>query len=370
MKLDYQLAREITARAMKIVPYSVNVMNECGEIIASGDTSRIGEKHIGAVVALRKSRIVEIDEQLVKDWNNEVRIGVNLPIAFQEKNIGVIGISGELDKVKPYAELVKMAAELMVEQRFAIERLQWQKRYFEDFLVQLIDERLSENELIKQARFFKFNLDKTLQVMIISLKEPSVDNTQYWLSYLEDYHNQCNLIVDKQKNLIALWQVDIPHDFSQHLPEHLKKIGAKIAVGLKVENGFCASVAYKSALNALSFGKMHHPKQQTYFFDKNKIPVLLYNIPSNWYLSELFKPLRILYSQDKGAVLQKTLKQYFSPNCDLLHTSKKLFIHINTLRYRLHKIEQITGLSFNKIDEKCVLYLSTIFEQNIVENNK
>lgn len=360
MKLDYQLAQEITKRAMKVVPYSVNVMNEHGEIIASGDASRIGEKHVGATVVLRQSKIVEIDEQLVKDWNNEVKTGVNLPISFQGKNIGVIGISGALDKVKPYAELVKMAAELMVEQRFAIERLQWQKRYFEDFLVQLIENKLVKNELSKQARFFKFDLEKMLQVMIVSLKDPTVDNTQYWLSYLEEHHDQRNLIVDKQKNIIALWQTEIPNDFSQRVPVKLKEIGYKMAVGLKVENGLCANIAYKSALNALSFGNMHHPKQQIYFLEKNKIPALLYNIQPEWYLSELFKPLHSLYTQDKKGLLQKTLRQYFSSNCDLVHTSKKLFIHMNTLRYRLHKIEEITGLSFNKIDEKYVLYLSTI----------
>ncbi len=56
----------------------------------------------------------------------------------------------------------------------------------------------------------------------------------------------------------------------------------------------------------------------------------------------------------------KSLQQYFFSNCDLDHAAKKLFIHPNTLRYRLERITQITSLSFNKIEDKSILYLATL----------
>lgn len=363
MKIDHQLAQEIVKRAMKIVPYSVNVMNEQGYIIASGDLSRIGERHTGAVIALRESHIVEIDSDLVKAWNYEVRTGVNLPIRFQEKNIGVIGISGDLIKVRHYAELVKMAAEMIIEQRVMIERHQWQRRYFEDFLVQLLKDDLPKDEILNQAQFFQFNLECSLQVMIIALADPCIDHTQTWLSYLEKYYQQRNLIVGRNKQIIVLWQDDIPVNFEKTMPLALKKIKHKIALGLRVSTGYQAAIAYKSAINTLDFGKYCFPKKHCYRIDEYKIPTLLYNLQSTWYVTELLKPIESLHKADKNGLLHKTLMQYFFSNCDLVHTSKKLFIHINTLRYRLSKIETITGLSFNRIDEKFILYLSTILWQ-------
>jgi carbohydrate diacid regulator len=44
-------------------------------------------------------------------------------------------------------------------------------------------------------------------------------------------------------------------------------------------------------------------------------------------------------------------------DCDLHPCAEALFIHPNTLRYRLTRIEQITGLNFNKLDDKFLLYL-------------
>ena len=92
------------------------------------------------------------------------------------------------------------------------------------------------------------------------------------------------------------------------------------------------------------------------------MPVLLDNLSYSWQAQKLLAPLQILYTQDENHTLRKTLKQYFLSNCDLLLTSETLFIHVNTLRYRLNKIERITGLSFNKIDDEFILYLSTVLQ--------
>ncbi|WP_275129215.1 sugar diacid recognition domain-containing protein, partial [Vibrio vulnificus] len=47
MKLNETIARQIVERTMKIIPYSVNVMDDQGRIIGSGDPSRLQQKHEG-----------------------------------------------------------------------------------------------------------------------------------------------------------------------------------------------------------------------------------------------------------------------------------------------------------------------------------
>jgi len=89
------------------------------------------------------------------------------------------------------------------------------------------------------------------------------------------------------------------------------------------------------------------------------LPVLLAGIADSWQAEELLKPLKGLFQQENAQLL-KTLQYYFLSNCDLALTAQKLFIHPNTLRYRLAKIEQVTNLSFNKIEDKLSLYLSTV----------
>ena len=47
----------------------------------------------------------------------------------------------------------------------------------------------------------------------------------------------------------------------------------------------------------------------------------------------------------------------------ILLAAAALFIHPNTLRYRLSRIEEITGLNINKLDEKFLLYLAQELNQ-------
>jgi len=62
--LDASLAQSIVDRAMQILQTNVNVMDESGLIIASGERARIGARHEGALLVLAQGRAVEIDEAL------------------------------------------------------------------------------------------------------------------------------------------------------------------------------------------------------------------------------------------------------------------------------------------------------------------
>ena len=62
---------------MEIVPYNINIMDQNGEIIASGDKSRIGSVHKGAVRAIERREAYNV----YQDTDTERR-GVNLPIIY------------------------------------------------------------------------------------------------------------------------------------------------------------------------------------------------------------------------------------------------------------------------------------------------
>ncbi|AGH82121.1 carbohydrate diacid regulator [Psychromonas sp. CNPT3] len=54
MQLNTEIAQQIVSRAMRIIQYSVNVMDEPGFIIVSGDPSRLNCRHEGASLLLTK----------------------------------------------------------------------------------------------------------------------------------------------------------------------------------------------------------------------------------------------------------------------------------------------------------------------------
>ena len=60
------------------------------------------------------------------------------------------------------------------------------------------------------------------------------------------------------------------------------------------------------------------------------------------------------------AELMETISTYFECNESIKLTSEMLFIHKNTLKYRLERIRMITGLDVKNIDDKVRLYLAII----------
>src|SRR4051812_39508893 len=133
MKMYQALAQEIADKVMNVIPYNVNIMDEIGLIIGSGDPKRIGTYHQGAISAIEQGAIVSI-------YHSEEgsQPGVNMPIHFRNKIMGVIGISGDPNIVGPFAELVRVTADLLINQEFLFRERRIQEQMKEEFLFQWV----------------------------------------------------------------------------------------------------------------------------------------------------------------------------------------------------------------------------------------
>ncbi len=89
---------------------------------------------------------------------------------------------------------------------------------------------------------------------------------------------------------------------------------------------------------------MKRQKKSLLFYEDLGIWCLLYKMDEasvfESYCSSIFQNLWT-YDKNNDGNLFETLECYFENNCDKVTTASKLFIHENTLRYRLHQIEEI-----------------------------
>ena len=180
---------------------------------------------------LRKNQIIEIDEQLEKQWHFEVKQGINVPITYLNNNIGVVGISGKPELVREYAKLVKMAAELIVEQAAQLEKERWQSRYKEEFVLGVAKATLSPEQIEQQST-----------AVLIKLAEPTAEKLQLLLTYLSHYHPKAaTAIVDLQK--IVIFQPLDQHEilkktkfWKSYLPPEFAEESCQIIVGNEVSS--------------------------------------------------------------------------------------------------------------------------------------
>lgn len=98
-------------------------------------------------------------------------------------------------------------------------------------------------------------------------------------------------------------------------------------------------------------------KNQYIFYDDYALASLLGGLSDSWQAEELSKIWLRLIEQDPKGVLQTTLRHYFEQNCDLSQTALCLHVHVNTLRYRLQKVEDITGINISNLKQLFWLYV-------------
>ncbi|MEI8655336.1 MULTISPECIES: sugar diacid recognition domain-containing protein [Vibrio] len=376
MKLNETIARQIVERTMKIIPYSVNVMDEQGRIIGSGDPSRLQQKHEGAVLASTERRVVEID-QATSARLKGVKPGINLPIVHHEQVLGVVGISGEPSQVHHYGELVKMTAELIVEQAELMEQVQWDKRHREELVMQLISaEESDEQKLTTIAQRLDIDINEPRIATIIKLialddNTLTLEHMQHLVHLLEypERNNLVGILSVSEHEVVVLKPASVigdewnPDKERQRVKSLLKRINKEAGFRVRVAvgdyfpgiNGLTRS--YQSAKTTLQVTRKL--KGTIFFFHDNQLPVLLSAMQyQNWQREKLLTPLLELQKHDRQGMLQKTIETYLLLNCDPAKTCQELHIHRNTLRYRLDKINENISLDINKLEDKIHLYLA------------
>ena len=112
--------------------------------------------------------------------------------------------------------------------------------------------------------------------------------------------------------------------------------------------------AYKEAQTAIDVGKVFDTEKSISNYENLGIGRLIYQLPTTLcdiFLTEVFKKNSI-DSLDQETLF--TINKFFENNLNVSETSRKLFVHRNTLVYRLEKIKKITGLDLRQFDHAIV----------------
>lgn len=120
---------------------------------------------------------------------------------------------------------------------------------------------------------------------------------------------------------------------------------------------------YKEAQVAIEVGKVFDTEKTVIHYDNLGIGRLIYQLPTTlceMFLREVFKKNPI-ESLDQETLY--TINKFFENNLNVSETSRKLFVHRNTLVYRLEKIKKITGLDLREFDHAIVFKVALMVKK-------
>ena len=121
--------------------------------------------------------------------------------------------------------------------------------------------------------------------------------------------------------------------------------------------------SYKEAQTAIEVGKVFDTEKSVMHYENLGIGRLIYQLPTTLceiFLREVFKK-NSLDSLDQETLF--TINKFFENSLNVSETSRKLFVHRNTLVYRLEKIRKLTGLDLRQFDHAIVFRVALMVRQ-------
>ena len=383
--LTAALAQDIVKRTMQIIAFNVNVMDADGTILASGHPERIGELHAGALLARAKKMTVEIDAAAAKKLHG-AQPGINLPLMIDGQVCGAVGLSGPPDQVRQFGELVRLTAEMILEQAKLTGELQRNWRYREAFVLNLLKlEHAPETDLDAWGRRLGIDFGRTQMVFLLELDDHSGGNP---LESTEIQRLQMRILARQPASLTAaIGPRDMAILESCDARDGRKTVAAmqqgcaqalmammreecrhsfRLTMGISMPGIEGVAISYQSARESARLGQLRKPSEQFLSYYDLVLPVLLSGLDSGWQAEQLRRPIAALRTHDKNQeVLGRTLAAWLMHDGHPAATADALHIHRNTLDYRLRRIGELTGLDLGRIEDRLLLYVSSLLDARL-----
>ena len=141
---------------------------------------------------------------------------------------------------------------------------------------------------------------------------------------------------------------------------------ATVGIGSVVSSIKELAHSFKDAQVALEVGKVFDTEKSTINYESLGIARLIYQLPSTlceMFLSEVFRR-GSLESLDRETLM--TIQAFFDNNLNVSETSRKLFVHRNTLVYRLEKIKKLTGLDLREFDHAITFKVALMVKKYVI----
>jgi len=136
-------------------------------------------------------------------------------------------------------------------------------------------------------------------------------------------------------------------------------------IGNDAETLDLLSDCYAEAIDALQTGLRHHLKGRVFSYSVQTLERLIDLIPDD--LALAFRQKIITQEAEKILTdeMLETIRTFFRNDLNLSTTSRQLFIHRNTLIYRMDKIRKVTGLDLRKFEDAVVFRFLMSFSERL-----
>ena len=349
-----KLAQQIANTVKDVCGQNINFIDVHGIIYASTTELRIGDFHeIGLQVATSGTTI----EVYEKDTYHGTREGINIPVLHNGNIISVIGISGNPDEVRKYAHLALRITKLLIREH-EIDTFNRSKKEKENYLIRALTKEkhrnwgyllaaLNEYKITDQSQFKAVVLRLNSRYNIMNL--PLIEHSIYEL------FETCG---------ITLSAYDYPNEYIALLPESLYSSAEPFLRKFADDNSHIMKIVIGNSQSIFQLKESyqfceialrctHYINRSMITFDDMDLGIILGSMDRKYKQIYCNKTISSLTPED-----MELLTVYYEENMSLVNTCDRLFLHKNTLQYRLDRIYRNCGYNPRDFRHAVILYLA------------
>ncbi|MCR5792390.1 MAG: helix-turn-helix domain-containing protein [Lachnospiraceae bacterium] len=249
----------------------------------------------------------------------------------------------------------------------------YKERYDKDnFIKNLLLDNLLLVDIFNRAKKLHINVDTNRCVFVVETHcEADVNALEVVRSIYPTKAGDFITAVD-EKNLVIVKELktsDHEEELLRTAENVLNMLSAdlmgevRIAYGSVVDGLKDVSRSYKEAMMALDVGKIFYENRQIISYGKLGIGRLIYQLPiqlCRMFITEIFDDKS---PDDFDEETLTTINKFFENSLNVSETSRQLYIHRNTLVYRLDKLQKLTGLDLRVFEDAITFKIALMVVQ-------
>lgn len=377
MAIDSEIAQYLIKKIMDNTNYeiNINIINEYGEIIASGDSKRVGKTHAGALEVIEKRESLPYFDFIDNDTESS-KPGINMPLFFKGEVIGVVGVTGNPEEINIIANMVKMATKILIEKEIDIDKKTFKQTTLNNYIYKIISkENRSYLNLINiwaEKNNYLFNIERAVCMI-------KFEKNENW-----DMYKTSEYIINKMQYLKYFYKQDIVSylgngqfiiikSFSDKERSDKKSVLKKFFISLQKEiddrmnlkfSAVCGAIvnslddipeSYEQANFLLNYTKCKN--NVIYFIEDYILEFIILNNKANSKMI-LKNSLNII---NRSSLYKETITAMSKYDMNINKACDNLSTHRNTIIYRLKKIKEVLGLDpINNHKDRIKFYILSI----------
>lgn len=359
--IEPEMARRFIEQVTRYTEYNINIMNERGVIIASRDPSRVGTYHEVAdrIIHGTEDVLVIRDDRMFPG----VLPGINMAIILDGRREGVVGVTGDPDRIRDVAMVTRMAMEAMLKFEKQQEEIRLRRNRKEHFLSLLTQvEYASPTEIRGIAR--QLDLQESFARVPVLCRietwsgekgdrsgaEEALEALRmsrgHWVQDFSYAMDETHLLVFKtvrtgKRRSFMEYREEI-RDYLEYILSwtERKGISAVFYVGT-LQDSFSQ---YYYAYRHCKWLESHVDRPEKIVFFRDHIREYFRNLIPRKELQQIFHIYEDMLSENDRKQFGDIAGALEDSNYNLKEAASGLFLHKNTLAYRYNRMKDILGI--------------------------